>query len=85
MINLDLEEADHFEGADMIDDEIELCKRWLRYFCRPAKHYAPRTCDEYARRASIWAGEPIRPDAFRTAASQLHFEMRGDKIKAAIA
>ena len=65
--------------------EIDLARKWLRYFARPAKHYAPRTCDEYARRASIWAGEPIRPDAFRTAASQLHYEMRGDKIKAAIA
>ena len=67
-----------------MQDEIDLCKQWLRYFARPAKHYAPRDMDELARRVSIWAGVPIRPDAFRTAASQLHYEMRGKNIKAAI-
>jgi len=68
-----------------MQEEIDLARKWLRYFCRPAKHYAPRTCDEYAKRVSIWAGVPIRPDAFRTAASQLNYEMGGNRIKAAIA
>ena len=65
--------------------EIELARKWLRYFARPSKHYASRTNEELAERVSRWAGERVRTQAFEEAASQLGYEMRGDKIKAAIA
>lgn len=70
-------------------DEVATARTWLRYFARPAKHWAPRSVEEYTRRVSVWAGEPIRPDAFLEAASQLNYEMgrREDgshKIKAAV-
>ena len=62
-----------------MEDEIKLCKTWLRYFSRPAKHYAPRPIQDYARRVSVWAGVQVRTDAFLKAASQLGYEMRSDE------
>lgn len=57
-----------------MEEEIRLCAVWLRYFARPSKHYAPRSCKEYAGRISTWAGEPVRSEALVQAASQLGFE-----------
>jgi len=73
-----------------MQEEIDLARKWLRYFARPAKHYAPRSCEDYASRVSRWAGVPIRPDAFLKAATQLNYESRLEadgrhRIKAAIA
>lgn len=62
-------------------DEIVLCRTWLRYFGRASKHFAPRSVDDYTKRVSTWSGEPIRIEAFKTAASQLNYEILGDRIK----
>jgi hypothetical protein len=61
-----------------------LAVTWLRYFARPAKHFAPRPIEEYAGRVSRWASEPVRTEAFVQAASQLGFEIQGGRIKAAV-
>ncbi|MCK9571444.1 hypothetical protein M0R72_21020 [Candidatus Pacearchaeota archaeon] len=68
-----------------MQDEIDLARKWLRYFARPSRHWAPRSCEEYAKRITTWAGEPVRTEALVYAASQLHYEIQGDRIKAAIA
>ena len=67
-----------------MQDEISLCRAWLRYFCRPAKHYASRSNAELAERVSRWAGVRVRTQAFELAASQLNYEIQGGKIKAAV-
>jgi DUF1365 family protein len=68
-----------------MQDEIDVARQWLRYFARPAKHYAPRSCEDYAKRISIWASEPVRTEALLEAASQLGFEIQGGRIKAVVA
>jgi DUF1365 family protein len=67
-----------------MEDEIRVARQWLRYFARPSKHFAPRHCDDYAKRISIWASEPVRTEALLEAASQLGFEIQGGRIKAAV-
>ena len=67
-----------------MQEEIDLARKWLRYFARPSKHYASRTNDELSERVSRWAGERVRTQAFEEAASQLGYEMGANKIKAAV-
>ena len=64
--------------------EIDLAKKWLRYFARPSKHYASRTNEELSERVSRWAGERVSTQAFEEAASQLGYEMGVNRIKAAV-
>lgn len=67
-----------------MQDETRLCIQWIHYFVRPSQHWAPKTCEEYRKRIERWAGEPVRTEAFVKAASQLGYEIQGDRIKAAV-
>lgn len=68
----------------MLEDEIKISSRWICYFVRRSKHYAPRTTSEYAERITRWSGEPVRTEAFEAAASQQGYEIQGGRIKAAV-
>ena len=58
----------------MFKDEVLTSQQWLRYFAKPAKYWSPAI--NYAKRVSVWAGEPIRSDAFIEAAKKLNYETR---------